>query len=181
MSVRAHVGVLAAAAAAAVVAGCGGGGGSTAATTARSAAGTTTQPATTSASPGTAADDVARGNPGSKPADAATTVKVQSVANAYATAIGRRDWAAVCATRAPAERRSIAKDGGGTCAGAMSLVFSGRPVETIGRLRAGAVFTRHGRASVQLALPGERPAMKVVAEPVGGRWYLVDVPDAEAP
>ncbi len=181
MRERAQVGVLAMVAAAAVAAGCGGGDDSGVGTTARDSAETTTQPTMTSASPDTAADDVAQGNPGSKPADAATTVKVQQVANAYAQAIGRRDWAGACATRAPAERRSIARDSGGTCAGAMALVFDGKPVETIGRLRAGAVFTRHGRASVQLALPGEQPAMKVVAEPVGGRWYLVDVPDDQAP
>ena len=151
---RAHALVMAAAAVA--LTGCGGSG----ETTASKPAATAQTSAPTPASDERAAADVAL---------------------RYARAIADEDWAAVCATRTEAERKSFARDAG-SCPRAFELILKDKATEAFAEVQTGDVRIRGNVAGIDLVQPGQtEPLTTLGAVKQHGEWLLEDMKESKIP
>jgi hypothetical protein len=120
----------------------------------------------------------------SRPAPAASTPGPSgpaAVAEAYAHAVGAKDWAAVCATRTPSERADLAATAG-SCERAFAAIFDGKPVAVMSTVRGRNVRVRGQVAGIDLVQPGQTRALaRIAAIRVSGRWLLQDIEDAKIP
>jgi hypothetical protein len=115
------------------------------------------------------------------PASASDEQAAADVALRYAHAIADEDWAAVCATRTEAERKSFARDAG-SCPRAFELILKDKATEAFAAVKAGDVRIRGNVAGIDLLQPGQtEPVTTLGAVKQHGEWLLQDMKESKIP
>lgn len=103
-----------------------------------------------------------------------------AVAQAYVKAVGARDWAAACATRAKAEQDRMASIGG-TCADGMAIAFEKQPVELIANATIARPRRRDGIIVVDMVMSfhDAKPEPMFLAQE-DHKWVVIEREDSTA-
>jgi hypothetical protein len=100
--------------------------------------------------------------------------EVATVAEAFVHALGRKDWAAACATRSYDDHLALAQQSG-TCERAMEIAFKSQDVALGARTVAGRVAIDGDNAVVDMVQRGTtRTRLRLYAVREAGRWLLQD-------
>ena len=125
---------------------------------------------------GCGGDDKPAGTPEKSSADQNA---VRAVAQRYLDAVADKNWKAVCATRAAAERAELAK-AAGSCEKAFAALLGKQPVALFAGAKAASVRIKGDLAGVDISPTGQKKqflALAAVRE--DGGWKLKDVPEAK--
>jgi hypothetical protein len=107
--------------------------------------------------------------------------QARAVAQSYLDAVARKDWKAVCATRASGEVKELAK-AGGSCEKTFAALLGKQPVELFKNAKAGAVRIKGDLAGVDVTQKGQTAKfITLAAVREGDGWKLKDVPEGKVP
>ena len=107
--------------------------------------------------------------------------QARAVAQAYLKAVANRNWKAVCATRAAAEVKELAKTGG-SCEKVFAALLGKQPVSVFRTAHAGKVRIKGDLAGIDVTQKGQTATfITLAAVREGDGWKLKDVPDGKVP
>jgi hypothetical protein len=113
--------------------------------------------------------------------DAQDKQQARAVAQAYLKAVSNKDWKGVCATRATAEVKDLAKTAG-SCEKAFALILSKKPVGLFRTARAEEVRIKGDLAGIDVTQKDQTAKfLTLAAVREGDGWKLKDVPDGKVP
>ena len=121
------------------------------------------------------------GGGGDKKDSKADMQQARAIAQTYLTAVGHRNWKAVCATRAKSEVAQLAQTGG-SCEKVFAVLLAKQPVQLFKTAKAGAVRIKGDVAGIDVTQKGQnKKFLTLAAVREGEGWKLEDMPDERVP